>query len=106
MAENDIKIVHRRASNYANHFITGALLSGPTPDGQVHLTFYADCIQIVSETGSYVEEGKYTTSISAGDLESFREDKVTIAVTEEILESIAQMLQTRFKDKAVEVAGD
>jgi hypothetical protein len=81
MADQDIKIPHRPASNFASHSATGAVLSGPSPDGFFHLTFFSDRIHVKTETGTFVEKGRYTTAIREDDLESFREDKVSVALS-------------------------
>lgn len=95
MSDTEIKIAHRPAANYASHSATGALLVGPSGDGMFHLTFFSDRLYVKTETGSLVESGRYATSVREDDLESFREDKVSISVTPAILKDLSEALARR-----------
>lgn len=47
-AENKLK--HRKAPNYSTHHASGAIISGPAPDGSLHLIFYAEAVDVLAET--------------------------------------------------------
>jgi hypothetical protein len=106
MPEKDIKIPHRSATNYLTHSATGALLAGPSPDGMFHLTFFADRVHVKTETGCFVEPGTYTVGLREDDIESFRENKVSISVSPATLRDLSRILARRVADWDKEVGGE
>jgi hypothetical protein len=105
MADQDIKIEHRLATNYASHSATGAILSGPSPDGFLHLTFFSDRIRAKTETGNFVEKGRYTTTVNPDDLESFREDAVSVALSIATVKELSVIFARRSAEIEKENAG-
>lgn len=95
-----ITIPHKLSKQFTSHLASGAIMSGPTPDGFYHLIFYSDVIGINHETGVLIREKEnsvsYKTKISEGDVERFREDKTRISMTESALEELYRLLKKRF----------
>lgn len=54
--EDVIKILHKKSPNFINDHVTGVIINGPSHDGQYHLIFYSDTIDINSETGTPSEK--------------------------------------------------
>jgi hypothetical protein len=80
--ENDkIKIEHYRSLHFTSTSATGALVSGPTPDGLHHLNFYFDAMRIEYETGVPREDEVYKASLEKSGIRALREDKAFISMT-------------------------
>ena len=54
------KVPLDKAANFFKSFASDVAVSGPTPDGQVHLTFLTDRISILSLTLEKFEQGNNT----------------------------------------------
>jgi hypothetical protein len=98
--ENDkIKIEHYRSPHFTSTSATGALISGPTPDGLYHLIFYSDAMRIEYETGVPREDGVYKISLEKSGIRALREDKALISMTPETLRRLSLALVTKFAPK-------
>lgn len=99
-----IKIPHRRSESYSSHHASGAILSISRNEDLHYLVFYSDSVKVNSETGNLTGKEKdaageeyfgYEISIKEGDIERYREDRVTISLTRETLLSLQDLLNKR-----------
>lgn len=89
---------HNKHPAHHSSMATGVALSGPSPDGFVHLTFYRDAIELVEEhfeTAPGEVEGTVHLRPVDGSLKTTlsREDVVTLLVPAGKFKSFASALQ-------------
>lgn len=92
MEKETIKVPHERASDYSSMYASGAIISGPGPQGLLEIVFYEDAIGIRFETATQIEDDAYSTSIEEGDTYQYREDKARVTLTKSVAQSIHKLL--------------
>ena len=105
--KKNIKIPHHRSANFCSHFVNGALISGPLPNGNLNFVFYEDAVGIISETGIPQEvDGQYTPTLEDDDFFNFREDKARISMPMSTAKLIYELLKKRFEPEEIDVSED
>lgn len=107
-----IKLKHRQSPNFIGDYATGAIFSGPSPDGLYHLIFFSDTVEINSETLQLAESSadadstvrNYQSSFGVGDLENFREDKARISLTHQAIIKLRDLLISQIPLETANVA--
>lgn len=94
-----ITIRHQLAEGFRSITATGAILTGPTPDGYVQMTFYRDAICVTSETFTVPDDAKpgATVKIESADYthEAVREDVARVYFHESQFEDLVGALNAR-----------
>lgn len=99
------KLLHKKSPTFISEHATGVALSGPSNDGSFHFLFYADSINIKSETTNRIQSTEinkniehYNLTIELDDVEDFREDKARISLPYNVLISLRDLINSRLSE--------
>lgn len=99
--DEKLRLPHHRAGNFASFYANSTIMSGPSPEGMYYLVFSEDTISIEHEILVPVEgqENAFRPAIEDDSIRQFREDKARMAMTEQGLRNLYEMLEKRFGAK-------
>jgi hypothetical protein len=86
MSEDKDKLFYTKGENFFQKVASGAAVSGPTPDGLLHITFTLNRVDVVSQTKTAItengEETGFALSFDQDDTATVIESVGVVSLTE------------------------